>query len=75
MFHAEDFDRLIEAAQYYIEGSHKRYEVECRIKNSQDEWMWVRLFGRMVFKDRNGRTFKSPGSGQPVFQQPIPGGQ
>ncbi len=67
LFHAEDFDRLIEAAQYYIEGSHKRYEVECRIQNSQDEWMWVRLFGRMVFKDRNGRTLRALGLGSQSF--------
>lgn len=67
LFHKDDIDRLTEALQSYIEGPNKRYEVECRIKNSQDEWIWVRISGRMVFKDRSGRTLRALGLGIQSF--------
>jgi diguanylate cyclase (GGDEF)-like protein/PAS domain S-box-containing protein len=68
LFHHEDIDRLTDAAQSYIEGPNKCYEAECRIKNGQDEWVWVRLSGKMIFKDHNGRTLRSLGLGSPSLQ-------
>lgn len=66
LFHEEDIDGVIEAAQAYVEGPDKHYEAQCRIKNGLGEWIWVRLAGKMIFKDSQGRTMRALGLGSRI---------
>ena len=66
MFHEEDVDAVIEAAQAYVEGPDKHYETECRIKSGSGDWNWVSISGKMVFQDKKGRTIKALGLGRRI---------
>lgn len=61
LIHPEDLDAISDALQAYIDGQDKHYEVECRVKDGQGQWIRVHLSGKMIFKDKKGRTLRTLG--------------
>lgn len=54
IMHPDDRKKTSTALQNYLNGSADSYNVEFRIKNSQDEYFWYHDTGKISQRDENG---------------------
>ncbi|MBZ0182206.1 MAG: PAS domain-containing protein [Melioribacteraceae bacterium] len=54
IMHHDDREKTSTALQNYLNGSADSYNVEFRIKNSQDEYVWYHDTGKISQRDENG---------------------
>lgn len=69
LFHPDDIDGLLDSLQSYFEGRESHLQAQCRVKCGDEEWKWVILSGKFVFRDKAGRTMRAAGLCQDITEE------
>ncbi|HEY4442660.1 MAG TPA: PAS domain-containing protein [Steroidobacteraceae bacterium] len=59
--HPEDLSAYHEALTRHLEGSTPPYDIEYRLRNRDDAWVWVQERGRVIERDSTGRALRAVG--------------
>ena len=59
--HPDDVKTYREALSEHLEGRSPPYEVEYRLRNSNDAWVWIHERGRVIRRDATGRASRMVG--------------
>jgi PAS domain S-box-containing protein len=59
--HPEDLPAYREALTRHVEGSAAPYDIEYRLRNRDDAWVWIQERGRVVERDSTGRALRAVG--------------
>ncbi len=59
--HPEDLAAYRQALTRHSEGHGPPYDVEYRLRNRDDDWVWIRERGRVIERDSSGRTLRVVG--------------
>jgi len=55
LVHPDDYDRVMNAMQGYLDGKYENYEVEYRIRAASGDYLWLYDTGSASKKDKNGK--------------------
>lgn len=69
ILHPDDQRRTFDAVQRAQDGLVQEYEVEFRLRCSDGGYKWIRSFGRIVERDKDGRSTRMVGYHVDVDQQ------
>jgi len=64
--HPEDYPVVAEKLYAHINGKSSHYEAEYRIKNKQEEWVWIIDSGKAVNCDNQGQALRATGTIQVI---------
>jgi two-component system CheB/CheR fusion protein len=59
--HPEDLPAYREALTRHVEGSTPPYDIEYRLRNRDDAWVWIQERGRVIGRDAAGRALRAVG--------------
>src|ERR1700722_1003513 len=59
--HPEDLPAYREALSRHLEGQTPPYDVEYRLRNRDDAWVWIQERGRVIERDPAGRACRAVG--------------
>jgi PAS domain S-box-containing protein len=59
--HPEDLPAYKEALTRHLEGHTPPYDVEYRLRNRDDAWVWIQERGRVIERDSAGRAWRMVG--------------
>lgn len=59
--HPEDLPAYHEALTRHLEGSTPPYDIEYRLRNRDDAWVWIQERGRVIERDSTGRALRAVG--------------
>src|SRR6202140_4258427 len=59
--HPEDLPAYREALTRHLEGQTPPYDVEYRLRNRDDAWVWIQERGRVLERDSTGRALRAVG--------------
>src|SRR6202790_2221890 len=59
--HPEDLPAYREALTRHLEGQTPPYDVEYRLRNRDDAWVWIQERGRVIERDPAGRACRAVG--------------
>jgi two-component system CheB/CheR fusion protein len=59
--HPEDLSAYHEALTQHLKGSTPPYDIEYRLRNRDDAWVWVQERGRVIERDSTGRALRAVG--------------
>lgn len=59
--HREDLPRYREALTRHLDGRTPPYDVEYRLRNRDDAWVWIQERGRVIERDSTGRALRMVG--------------
>jgi PAS domain S-box-containing protein len=59
--HAEDYAAYREAVSGHLEGRTPPYDVDYRLRNCDDVWVWIQERGRVIERDANGTATRMVG--------------
>jgi PAS domain S-box-containing protein len=60
--HPDDLKGKGEAWMAHLKGETESYEHECRVRNSDGEWVWILDRGRVTERDAEGRALRAIGT-------------
>ena len=67
--HPEDAPRFMEAIRDYVKGYKDQYELEYRIKTSDNSWRWMWLRGKCTQWDKKGNPVSMTGIHTDITEQ------
>ena len=59
--HPEDLRTYLDVLEAQLAGQAMPYDVEYRLRNREDAWVWIRERGRVIERDSNGRALRAVG--------------
>jgi PAS domain S-box-containing protein len=59
--HPEDLPAYRETLIRHLDGQTPPYDIEYRLRNRDDAWVWIQERGRVIERDSNGRALRSVG--------------
>jgi PAS domain S-box-containing protein len=59
--HPEDLPVYRQALNQHLDGHTPLYDVEYRLRNRDDAWVWIRERGRVIERDSTGRAWRAVG--------------
>jgi PAS domain S-box-containing protein len=59
--HPEDLPAYREALTRHLDGQTPPYDIEYRLRNRDDAWVWIHERGRVIERDSTGRALRSVG--------------
>jgi PAS domain S-box-containing protein len=59
--HPEDLPAYREAVTRHLDGQTPPYDVEYRLRNRDDAWVWIQERGRVIERDAAGRAWRAVG--------------
>jgi PAS domain S-box-containing protein len=59
--HPEDLPAYREALTRHLEGFAPPYDIEYRLRNRDDAWVWIEERGRVIERDSTGRALRTVG--------------
>ena len=59
--HPEDLPAYREALTRHLDGQAPPYDIEYRLRNRDDDWVWIQERGRVIERDSTGRALRSVG--------------
>ena len=59
--HPEDLPAYRQAITRHLDGQTPPYDVEYRLRNRDDAWVWIQERGRVIERDSSGRAIRSVG--------------
>ena len=59
--HPEDLPAYREAMTRHLDGQTPPYDVEYRLRNRDDAWVWIQERGRVIERDSAGRALRAVG--------------
>jgi two-component system, LuxR family, sensor kinase FixL len=59
--HPEDLPAYREALTRHVEGSTPPYDIEYRLRNRDDAWVWIQERGRVIERDTAGSALRAVG--------------
>jgi PAS domain S-box-containing protein len=59
--HPEDLPAYREAVTRHLDGKTPPYDVEYRLRNRDDAWVWIQERGRVIERDAAGRAWRAVG--------------
>ena len=59
--HPEDLPAYREAVTRHLDGHTPPYDVEYRLRNRDDAWVWIQERGRVIERDAAGRAWRAVG--------------
>jgi diguanylate cyclase (GGDEF)-like protein/PAS domain S-box-containing protein len=62
IIHPEDYERVMEHFESYIQGDIPQYSIEYRCRKSDDTYLWIKDSGKMVQKSPEGTVIRMIGA-------------
>jgi PAS domain S-box-containing protein len=59
--HPEDLPAYRETLTRHLDGQTPPYDIEYRLRNRDDAWVWIQERGRVIERDSTGRALRSVG--------------
>jgi diguanylate cyclase (GGDEF)-like protein/PAS domain S-box-containing protein len=70
LVHTDDIDELQDAFSNHLEGRSRNLEVECRLRRSDDSFVWVLVRG-MAVRGEDGKAYRMAGSQTDVHDRKL----
>lgn len=61
VIHIDDYDRVMEHFESYINGKSPEYKIEYRCKKADDSYLWIEDSGKIVQKSDDGKVIRMIG--------------
>lgn len=62
LLHPEDREPTLQKLKDHLGGKTQRYEVEFRLKNSDNDWQWIQARGKIIEYDKKGKPLRFVGT-------------
>ncbi len=70
LVHADELDELQDAFSNHLEGKSRNLEVECRLRRSDEKYIWVLVRG-MAVRGEDGKAYRMAGSQTDIHHRKL----
>ena len=67
--HPDDLEKIRKAFYEHLKGNTPGFEMECRLRGRDDQWIWVLSRGMVVGRDARGRAMRMTGTNLDISER------